>query len=229
MFQILVVEDDRHTAHLMKEVLNAAGYEVFQAGDGLEALEVMDHQHVDLILLDIMMPNMDGYEFVETVRESGDMIPVLMLTAKELRQDKIRGFKSGVDDYMVKPADEEEMLLRIGALLRRSRIAADHILTVGEVSLNYDASTVTWRDRTETIPNKEFLLLFKLLSYPNRTFTRLQLMDEIWGMDSETDDRTLNVHVNRLRKRFSGCEDFEIRAVRGVGYKAVICAGEGGS
>lgn len=229
MFQILVVEDDRHTARLMEAVLSTAGYKVFQAGDGLEALEVMDHQHVDLILLDIMMPNMDGFEFVESVRESGDMIPVLMVTAKELQKDKIRGFKSGVDDYLVKPVDEEEMLLRIGALLRRSRIASDHILTVGDVSLNYDTSSVTWEGRTQTIPNKEFQLLFKLLSYPNRTFTRLQLMDEIWGMDSETDDRTLNVHVNRLRKRFSGCDAFQIRAVRGVGYKAEVLTDEGGS
>ncbi len=222
MFHILVAEDDSSTARLMKAVLKHNGYEVFLAGNGIEALKVMDEQHIDLIVLDIMMPEMDGYEFTEDLRACGDTTPILMLTAKQLPEEKCRGFIVGTDDYMVKPANEEEMLLRIKALLRRARIANEHRLRIGKVTLDYDALSVTKDGTTQTLPQKEFYLLYKLLSYPNKIFTRLQLMDEIWGMNSATVDTTVNVHVNRLRKRFEGWSEFEIIAIRGIGYKAVL-------
>lgn len=222
MFQILVVEDDKNTARLMQAVLKHAGYEVFTAGDGAEALELIDRQHIDLIVLDVMMPKMDGYEFTEQLRGCGDNTPILMVTAKQLPEEKCRGFLVGTDDYMVKPVNEEEMLLRIKALLRRYRIANEHRLRIGAVTLDYDSLTVSRNGVSQTLPQKEFYLLYKLLSYPDRIFTRLQLMDEIWGMNSETVDTTVNVHVNRLRKRFEGWQEFEIIAVRGIGYKAVL-------
>ena len=222
MFQILVVEDDKNTSKLMKAILTHAGYDVFQAVNGLEALEMTDRQHIDLILLDVMMPKMDGYAFTERLRSCGDNTPILMVTAKQLPADKCKGFLAGTDDYMVKPVNEDEMLLRIKALLRRSQIASEHKLTVGQVVLDYDALTVTRGDEAQTLPQKEFYLLYKLLSYPNKIFTRLQLMDEIWGMESDTVDTTVNVHINRLRNRFEKYPEFEIVAIRGIGYKAVI-------
>ena len=221
MFHILVVEDNANMRKLMQAVLSQNGYEPILACDGIEALEMLDKKHVDLIVLDIMMPRMDGYEFTETLRESGCEIPILMVTAKEKSADKIRGFKIGTDDYMVKPVDEEEMLLRIQALLRRARIVNEHLLEVGGTTLNYDALSVSAAGQVFELPKKEFLLLFKLLSYPNKIFTRRQLMDEIWDMDSESDERTVDVHINRLRDRFRSSEDFEIVTVRGLGYKAV--------
>lgn len=222
MFQILVVEDDKNTARLMKAVLKHAGYEVHQAANGAEALEITDKQHIDLIVLDVMMPVMDGYEFTEHMRDGGDETPILMVTARELPEEKCRGFRAGTDDYMVKPVNEEELLLRIRALLRRSRIASERKLRIGKVTLDYDAFSVTRDGVTETIPQKEFQLLYKLLSYPDRIFTRLQLMDEIWGMDSDTLETTVNVHITRLRRRYENWPEFELVAVRGVGYKAVI-------
>lgn len=222
MFQILVVEDDRNTVRLMQVLLKRAGYIVFTACDGEQALEIMDRQHVDLILLDVMMPRMDGYEFTETLRGAGDNTPILMVTAKSLPEEKCKGFRVGTDDYMVKPVNEDEMLLRIKALLRRSQIANERKLHVGKVTLDYDALTVTREGVSQTIPQKEFQLLYKLLSFPDKIFTRLQLMDEIWGMESETSDVTINVHVNRLRKRFESWPEFEIVAIRGIGYKGVI-------
>lgn len=225
MFHILVAEDDKSTACLMKAVLKRAGYEVYQAANGVEALELMDVQHIDLILLDIMMPKMDGYEFTEQLRSCGDTTPILMVTAKQLPEEKCKGFLVGTDDYMVKPVNEEEMLLRIKALLRRSQIANERKLRIGKIILDYDALTVSREGVGQTLPQKEFYLLYKLLSYPDKIFTRLQLMDEIWGMESETVDTTVNVHVNRLRKRFDEWPEFEIVAVRGIGYKAVIANG----
>ena len=221
MFHILVVEDNDNTRKLMQAVLSQNGYEPIPARDGVEALEVLDHKHVDLIVLDIMMPRMDGYEFTETLRASGSEIPILMVTAKEKPADKHKGFIIGTDDYMVKPVDEEEMLLRIAALLRRSRIVNEHRLEIGATVLDYDSLTVTSDLGVVELPKKEFMLLFKLLSYPNKIFTRRQLMDEIWDMDSESDERTVDVHINRLRDHFRGNDDFEIVTVRGLGYKAV--------
>ena len=221
MFHILVVEDNANTRRLMEAVLLQHGYQPILASDGVEALEVLDKKHVDLILLDIMMPHMDGYEFTQTLRESGCDLPILMVTAREKPADKHRGFQIGTDDYMVKPVDEEEMILRIAALLRRSRIANEHRLTVGQTVLDYDQLSVAAPEGQFVLPKKEFLLLFKLLSYPGKIFTRRQLMDEIWDMDSETDERTVDVHINRLRDHFRTSPDFEIVTVRGLGYKAV--------
>lgn len=225
MFQIMVVEDDKSTAKLMRAVLTHNGYQVFQAANGQEALEMMDSQHIDLIVLDVMMPVMDGYAFTEQLRQCGNHTPILMVTAKQLPEEKCRGFLVGTDDYMVKPVNEEEMLLRIKALLRRAQIANEHKLHIGKVTLDYDALTVSREGTGQTLPQKEFYLLYKLLSYPDKIFTRLQLMDEIWGMESETVDTTVNVHVNRLRKKFEQWPEFEIVAIRGIGYKAVITDG----
>jgi DNA-binding response OmpR family regulator len=222
MFQILVVEDDKNVRRLMETVLARYGYETLSACDGYEALEVLDRKHVDLIILDVMMPRMDGYEFTNTLRSGGCTIPILMVTARETQNDKKRGFIAGADDYMVKPVDEEEMVLRIAALLRRSQIVGERKLTVGKTTLFYDGFSVRMGDSMMELPQKEFLLLFKLLSYPGKIFTRRQLMDEIWDMDSESDERTVDVHVSRLRDRFRDCPDFEILTVRGLGYKAVI-------
>ena len=222
MFRIMVVEDDPNARRLMETVLRQNGYEPITACDGIDALEKMESHHVDLIVLDIMMPRMDGYEFTRTLRESGCDIPILMVTAKEGLQDKKMGFIIGTDDYMVKPVDEEEMLLRITALLRRSRIAADKRLQIGKTELNFNSMTITVNGVSDSLPKKEFLLLFKLLSNSGHIFTRRQLMDEIWDMDSESDERTVDVHINRLRDRFRGNEDFDILTVRGLGYKAVL-------
>lgn len=226
MFQIMVVEDDKSTAKLMRAVLIHNGYKVFQATNGQEALEMLDSQHIDLIVLDVMMPVMDGYEFTKQLRRCGNNTPILMVTAKQLLEEKCIGFLVGTDDYMVKPVNEEEMLLRIKALLRRAQIVNEHKLHIGKVTLDYDALTVSREGNSQTLPQKEFYLLYKLLSYPDKIFTRLQLMDEIWGMESETVDTTVNVHVNRLRKKFEQWPEFEIIAIRGIGYKAVISNGK---
>lgn len=221
MFNIMIVEDDVNQRKLMATVLEQYGYEVLLASDGVEALDVMDKKHVDLIILDIMMPRMDGFELTETLRQSGCNIPILMVSAKQSPLDKRKGFIIGTDDYMTKPVDEEEMVLRVGALLRRSKIVNDRKLTVGNTTLFYDALSVSVDGHNQELPQKEFLLLFKLLSYPNKIFTRRQLMDEIWDMDSESDERTVDVHVSRLRDRYRNNPDFEIVTVRGLGYKAV--------
>lgn len=221
MFHLLVVEDDSNARKLMKAVLERAEYSVFLAENGERALAVLDTQHVDLIVLDVMMPGMDGYALTRELRAAGNMIPILMVTAKQLPADKKKGFLVGTDDYMTKPVDTEEMLLRIKALLRRSRIISERRLSVGPVELDYDALTVTRGSDKQTLPQKEFYLLYKLLSYPDKIFTRIQLMDEIWGMESESGDTTVNVHVNRLRRRFESYPEFELVSVRGLGYKAV--------
>ncbi len=221
MFQILVVDDDKNTRMLFKAVLEAENYSVLTAEDGVQALKVMDENHVDLVVLDVMMPNMDGYAFTRTLREGNDNLPILMVSAKQLPADKKQGFLVGTDDYMTKPIDEEEMLLRIRALLRRARIANERRSVVGDVVLDYDALTVTRNGQVQELPQKEFLLLYKLLSYPGKIFTRIQLMDEIWGADSETGWETVTVHIGRLRRRFEGWPEFEIVSVRGLGYKAV--------
>lgn len=222
MFQILVVEDDINTADFLKLILTKAGYNVYVTHNGVEALTITDQHYIDLILLDVMMPQMDGFEFTKCLRACEDNTPILMLTAKHLAEDKCKGFTLGVDDYVVKPIHEEELLLRIKAILRRSQIAHEHRLQIGEITLDYNSLTVTREDITQTLPQKEFYLLYKLLSYPNNIFTRIQLMDEIWGMTSESADTTINVHITRLRRRFETWPEFEIQAIRGIGYKAVI-------
>ena len=221
MFQILVAEDDKNTRRLMEAVLKEHGYHPILACDGLEALKLLDTHHVDLVILDIMMPGMDGYEFTRQLRATDYTLPILMVTAKQLPEDKRKGFIVGTDDYMTKPVDEEEMILRIRALLRRAQIVNERRITIADVCLDYDSLTVSRGDESQTLPRKEFYLLYKLLSYPGKIFTRIQLMDEIWGIESETDDNTINVHINRLRKRFEHYPEFTIETIRGLGYKAV--------
>lgn len=222
MFNIMVVEDEPNISSLMCTLLTQAGYNAIPASDGVEALELLDSQQTDLIVLDVMLPRMDGYEFTEELRAGGDTTPILMVTARQLPEEKCKGFLVGTDDYMVKPFNHEEFLLRVKALLRRAKIANEHKLRIGKIVLDYDALTVTRSGETQTLPQKEFQLLYKLLSYPDRIFTRMQLMDEIWGMDSESGFKTVDVHINRLRKRIEDWPEFEILAIRGIGYKAVI-------
>ncbi|SDB16561.1 DNA-binding response regulator, OmpR family, contains REC and winged-helix (wHTH) domain [Ruminococcaceae bacterium FB2012] len=221
MFTILIAEDDLNTRKLTVDVLEENGYNVLTAKDGTEALELLDSKHADLIIADIMMPRTDGYELTRQLRSAGNMIPIIMVTAKEAIADKKKGFIEGTDDYMVKPVDEEELLLRIAALLRRAQINNEHKITVGGTVLDYDTLSVTDDSGRSELPPKEFLLLYKLLSYPGKIFTRRQLIDEIWDLSSESDERTVDVHVNRLRERFKGNIDFEIVTVRGLGYKGV--------
>ena len=221
MFQILVVDDDRNTRLLLRAVLQAENYTVFTAENGEDALQVMDREHIDLVVLDVMMPKMDGYEFTRILRQTDNNLPILMVSARQMPADKRQGFLVGTDDYITKPIDEVEMLLRIKALLRRARIASEHRIVLGEVVLDYDSFTVSRGGLTQELPQKEFLLLYKLLSYPGKIFTRIQLMDEIWGADSDTGWETVTVHIGRLRKRFEGWPEFEIVSVRGLGYKAV--------
>lgn len=221
MFHILVVDDDKHTRLLFRTVLESENYTVFTAENGVKALDVMEAEHIDLVVLDIMMPELDGYEFTRLLREINNTLPVLMVSAKQLPSDKKKGFLAGTDDYMTKPVDEDEFLLRIKALLRRAKIASERKIEIGSVILDYDSFTVTRNGESQLLPQKEFLLLYKLLSYPGKIFTRIQLMDEIWGTETETGWETLTVHIGRLRKRFEGWEEFEIQSVRGLGYKAV--------
>ena len=221
MFQILVVDDDRNSRLLLRAVLQAENYTVFTAENGEDALQVMDREHIDLVVLDVMMPKMDGYEFTRILRQTDNNLPILMVSARQMPADKRQGFLVGTDDYITKPIDEVEMLLRIKALLRRARIASEHRIVLGEVVLDYDSFTVSRAGQTQELPQKEFLLLYKLLSYPGKIFTRIQLMDEIWGAESDTGWETVTVHIGRLRKRFEGWPEFEIVSVRGLGYKAV--------
>lgn len=221
MANILLVEDNDNTRLLMEDILSESGYTVFSASNAFDALEMMNHKIVDLIILDVMLPRMSGFDFARTLRESHIDTPIIIMTAKESIADKKIGFLSGADDYMIKPVDEEELLLRIAAVLRRYKIANDHILVIGKTKLDIDSMTVTTNGKSILIPQKEFLVLFKLLSYQGTIFTRSQLIDEIWGLDSETDWHTVDVHINRLRDKFGSNEDFEIVTVRGIGYKAV--------
>ena len=220
MFNILVVEDDRNQRRLIEAALKRNGYNVFTAGDGDLALGVLDREQVDLIITDLMMPVTDGYRLTEQLRQAGFNLPILVVTARESFEDKRRSFMLGIDDYMVKPINIDELVLRVGALLRRAQIAHEHRLTVGNVVLDYNALTVTVDGVSETLPKKEFYLLFMLLSYPDIIFTRRQLMDEIWGMEKDVDERTVDVHIRRLRERYEHLDAFEIITVRGVGYKA---------
>ena len=221
MFHILVVDDDKHTRKYISSVLEAENYTVSTAENGEEALDLLSREFIDLVVLDVMMPKMDGYTFTSELRQANNTLPILMVSAKQLPADRHRGFLVGTDDYITKPIDETEMLLRIKALLRRAKIASERRIVIGGVTLDYDSLTVSRGEETQELPQKEFLLLYKLLSYPGKIFTRIQLMDEIWGADSETGWETVTVHIGRLRKRFEGWDEFEIESVRGLGYKAV--------
>lgn len=222
MFKILVVEDNKNLRKLMVTYLKDNNYETLEAEDGQIALEVIDKNHVDLIICDVMMPNMDGYELSKELRNANYMIPILMVTAKDTIDDKREGFLSGVDDYMVKPVDMDEMILRVGVLLRRANIVNQRKLIIKDVVLSYDEYTLKKGKKEFQLPQKEFQLLYKLLSFPNKIFTRQDLMDEIWGYESESDLRTVDVHIKRLREKFEKFKEFEIVTIRGVGYKGVI-------
>ena len=221
MIKILLVEDDVNLNSLVKTILEKNGYEVFGAFSALEALKSMGHKVYDLIISDIMMPNMDGYQLTKSLRNVRNNVPILIVTAKDDYDSMQRGFNLGVADYMIKPINIREMLLRIHALLRRARINMEKKIVIGDTTLDYESMTITVKDEAIVLPLKEFNLLFKLLSYPNKIFTRQQIMDEIWGLETDSDDRTINTHINRLRERFENNQDFEIITIRGLGYKAV--------
>lgn len=222
MPNILVVEDDKALNKLICRVLERNGHAVFSACGGEQALSLLDGTYIDLVLTDIMMPGTDGYELVAAIRAADTKMPVIFITAKSGFGDKLRGFNLGADDYMVKPIDINELVLRVNAILRRSRIANERRLVIGSTVLDADSFTVSAGGSTSALPQKEFLLLFKLLSYPGRIFTRYEIMDEIWGYDSESDEKTINVHISKLRSRFEENGDFSIETVRGLGYKAVL-------
>ena len=221
MLKILIVEDDRELRQLFAHVLIKNGYRADGVSNGREALDAMEKDYYDLIISDIMMPVMDGYELVRTLREAGNTTPVLMITAKDAFDDMKMGFLSGTDDYMVKPVNVNEMVLRVGALLRRAQMINERRQVIGDTVLECDSLTVTTKTETMILPQKEFMLLYKMVSFPGRIFTRQQLMDEIWGYDSESDPHTVDVHIGRLRDRFRSNPDFRIVTMRGVGYKVV--------
>ena len=221
MLKILIAEDDRELRRLFAHVLIKNGYTVKEVGDGKEALDAIDAEYFDLIISDIMLPVMDGYEFVRLLREAGNTTPVLMITAKDAFDDMRKGFVSGTDDYMVKPINVNEMVLRVQALLRRAQMINERKQTIGGTVLECDTFTVTSDDGSMILPQKEFMLLYKMTSFPGRIFTRQQLMDDVWGYDTESDTHTVDVHIGRLRDRFKDNKDFKIVTMRGVGYKVV--------
>ena len=221
MFKILIAEDDSELRQLFSHMLIKNGYSVTGVCNGKEALDALDKGYYDLIISDIMMPEMDGYELVSSLRTAGYSIPVMMITAKDAFDDMRMGFVSGTDDYMVKPVNVNEMVLRVGALLRRAQMINDRRLVIGGTVMECDSLTVTWDGQSAVLPQKEFMLLYKMASFPGRIFTRQQLMDDIWGYDSDTDPHTVDVHIGRLRDRFRDSKDFKIVTMRGVGYKVV--------
>lgn len=222
MFSILVVEDDEVLNKMICSKLQQESYHVFSAFDGNECLDILDREHIDLIITDIMMPNMNGYQLVKELRDASYTLPILMITAKDQFEDMEKGFRAGTDDYMVKPIRMKELILRVKALLRRSQIENEKKLIVGDTILDYNSLTVKVNGEIFEMPPKEFYLLFKLLSNPNKIFTRQELMDEIWGMDTDIDDRTIDSHIKKLRRKFEHSSDFEIITIRGLGYKAKI-------
>ena len=221
MLKILIAEDDRELRQLFQHVLIKNGYSVKGVSNGKEALDAIEQDYFDLIISDIMMPEMDGYELVRSLREANDNTPVMMITAKDAFDDMRMGFLSGTDDYMVKPINVNEMVLRVGALLRRAQMINERCQTIGNTVLEYDSFTVISEDERTVLPQKEFMLLYKMASFPGKIFTRQQLMDDIWGYGSESDTHTVDVHIGRLRERFRDNEDFKIVTMRGVGYKVV--------
>ena len=221
MFKILIAEDDKELCQLFQYVLTKNGYAVKGMENGKEALAAMDTDYYDLIISDIMMPVMDGYELVRTLREDGNMIPVLMITAKDAFDDMRLGFISGSDDYMVKPVNVNEMVLRVSALLRRAQMINDRRQVIGQTTMEYDSLTVISEGNRTVLPQKEFMLLYKMTAFSGKIFTRQQLMDEIWGYDSDSDPHTVDVHIGRLRDRFRDNPDFKIVTMRGVGFKVV--------
>ena len=222
MFKILIVEDDTELNKTVTSFLNHSGYEAFGVTSATEAYDALYADTYDLIVSDIMMPTIDGFELARTVRELNPNIPILFMSARDDIASKTRGFRIGVDDYMVKPIDLDELFLRIGALLRRAKIASDRRLEIGEFTMDADEHTATLRGEEISLTKREFNILYKLLSYPKRTFTRMQLMDEFWDVDTESAPRAVDVYMTKLRQKLSGCSDFELVTVHGLGYKAVI-------
>jgi len=221
MFRILIAEDDAELRQLFMHVLTRNGYEATGVDNGRKALDALQAEYFDLVISDIMMPVMDGYELVRAIRAEGRQIPVLMITAKDAFDDMRMGFNSGTDDYMVKPVNVNEMVLRVRALLRRAQMLTDRRLTIGGTMMEIDSLTVTHDGVSTVLPQKEFMLLYKMASFPGKIFTRQQLMDEIWGYTTETDSHTVDVHIGRLRERFRDNADFQIVTMRGVGYKVM--------
>ncbi|MBQ2877204.1 MAG: response regulator transcription factor [Clostridia bacterium] len=221
MFKILIAEDDKELRQLFTHVLSRNGYSVKGVSNGREALEAASADYFDLIISDIMMPELDGFQLAEQLRDSGDTTPFLMITARDSFDDMRRGFLSGSDDYMVKPININEMVLRVGALLRRAQMINDRRQVIGGTIMECDSLTVISDEGTQVLPQKEFMILYKMAAYPGKIFTRQQLMDEIWGYETESDTHTVDVHVGRLRERFRESKDFKIVTIRGVGYKVV--------
>lgn len=221
MTNILLVDDNEKIRKLIEIYLKKEGFQVFHGNNGQEALDIIDNVKIDLIIADIMMPKMDGYELVKELREANYSLPILMVTAKDTYPDKKMGFELGADDYMTKPIDMDELVLRVNALLRRSKISIDKYISIGDIILDYESLEVRIGPDTIFLPKKEFYLLYKLLSYPKKIFTRQELMDDIWGFDSEADERTVDVHIKRLREKFKDTQEFEIITIRGLGYKGV--------
>ena len=222
MLQILIIDNDKNIRRYLKSILSIAGYTPICAETTEEALHIMESHNIALIILEIMLPGTDGFTFTKLLRDCKNDIPILMHTTKQLPEDVKHGFLVGADDYISKPADEDVLLLRIKALLRRAKISSEHLLKIGRTTLNYDTLTVTTNGNAKLLPQKEFLLLYKLLSYPNQIFSRIQLMEDIWGPDSDSGEATVSVHINRLRRRFHDCPDFSITTIRGLGYKAQV-------
>ncbi len=220
MVKVLIVEDNDKLRRMIDIYLKQNNFKTYTAKDGLEALDILDDNSIDLVICDIMMPNMDGFELIKELRTVYKELPIIIVTAKESKDDKMMGFKLGTDDYMIKPIDLEELLMRIQALLRRFNIKNEHKLKVGDVILDYDTLTVSKNGENIILPKKEFYLLYKLLSYPKRIFTRMELMDDIWGMNTNSDEQTVNVHIRKLREKFKDYDEFEIITIRGLGYKA---------
>ncbi len=222
MFNVLIVEDDKNLRKLINITLTKEKYTVYEATNGEEALDVIDKNYIDLIISDVMMPKMDGFELIKELRSSKYKIPILLITAKNSIEDKKEGFLLGADDYMVKPIDIEELLLRVKVLLRRSKSTTEMKLQINDVLLDYTQMTVTKNDKIYFLAQKEFLLLYKLLSSLDTVFTRQEIMEEIWGLDSESDYRTIDVHIKRIREKICDVDDFEIITIRGIGYKSII-------
>lgn len=221
MVTILIVDDELNTRLLMEKVLKREGFQTITAANGKIAIEQFEKNKIDLAIIDIMMPVMDGYALTDYIRDLYPEIPIILVTAKETIEDKKRGFQLGIDDYMVKPINFDELILRVYALLRRAHISAKRKIKIHNTVLDYDHFTVETQNQSIELSKKEFLLLFHLLSYPGKIFTRQQLMENVWDMDTESDEHTVDVHINRLRNKFKDNEDFEIVTIRGLGYKVV--------
>lgn len=222
MFNVLVVEDDKNLKKLMVTYLKRNNYTVFEANNGLQALDIIDKQYIDLVISDVMMPEMDGFELLNELRTSNYEIPIMLITAKGDISDKKQGFILGADDYMVKPVDMEEMILRVSVLLKRVKSANTRKIVIGDLVIDYDQLSVTKHGKVYNLAQKEFYLLYKLISTPNTIFSRQELIEEIWGLESESEYRTVDVHIKRLREKLSDLNEFEIVTVRGAGYKVII-------